>query len=160
MDRIESVGESFSNKSLPKKIRKKKPPLPGAFSSLLSEAGETDEPEMFDDVAEAGPGPLDELMEDITALGDALVKTPTLENVRRYRERVKQFLKYVVAHVLEVEERTSGSNILKRKKYLLVKTVDQKLETLARVFLGGQKEHIDLLGRINEVNGLLVDLLR
>jgi uncharacterized protein YaaR (DUF327 family) len=31
---------------------------------------------------------------------------------------------------------------------------------LARDFLGGQKENIDLLGRINEVNGMLIDLLR
>jgi uncharacterized protein YaaR (DUF327 family) len=160
MDRIESVGESFSNKSLPKKIRKKKPLPHGVFSSLLSEAADAGESELNVTEEDGGSEPLDELMEDITALGDALVKTPTLENVRRYRERVKQFLKYVVDHVIEVEERTSGANILKRKKYLLVNTVDGKLEALVREFLSGQKEHIDLLGRINEVNGLLVDLLR
>jgi uncharacterized protein YaaR (DUF327 family) len=159
MDRIDSVGESFTKKSPSKKIRTKKPSR-SVFSSLLHKAAETEEQEFDVDVEERETGPLDDLMEDITALGDALVRTPTLENVRRYRDRVKQFLKYVVAHVLEVEERTSGTNILKRKKYLMVNTVDQQLETLAREFLGSQKEHIDLLGRINEINGLLVDLLR
>jgi uncharacterized protein YaaR (DUF327 family) len=160
MDRIESVGESFSKKSLSKKVRKKKAALPGAFTSLLRDTTETEDPAGYEYEQNPDNAPLEELLTGITALGDALVKTPTLENVKRYRERVKQFLKYVVDHVLEVEEKTSGTNILKRKKYLLLKTVDRQLETLARDFLGGQKENIDLLGRINEVNGMLIDLLR
>ena len=144
MDKIESVGESFTNKSLRKKNRKKKGEAVGSFSSLLRSAA----------------GEAEELLEDVTALGDALVAAPTIENVRRYREGIRHFMKYLVDHVLAVEERTSGANILKRKKYLLIKTVDEKLESLARDFLSSQKPSIELAGRVNEINGLLVDLLR
>jgi uncharacterized protein YaaR (DUF327 family) len=162
MDKIDSVGESFSNKSLRKKTRKKKSPAVGAFSSLLHSAA-AEEEETADSVTgerSAAVGPLQELLDDVTALGEALLKTPTLNNVRRYREGIKYFLKYLVAHVLEIEERTSGANILKRKKYMLIQIVDQKLDALAREFLSRQKQPIDVAGRIDEINGLLVDLLR
>jgi uncharacterized protein len=160
MDRLDSVGESHTGASLPKKVRKKKPLAVRAFSSVIHEAADADTDAGFPAAAGAESGPVEDMLSDISALGDTLVKSPTLEHVRRYRDRVKQFLKYVVAHVLDVEEQTSGKNILKRKKYLMVKTVDEKLETLARDFLLGQKEPLDLLARINEVSGMLIDLLR
>ncbi len=160
MDKIDSVGESITNKSLRKKNRKKKGEAVGSFSSLLRSAAGGAEAVDFTYEGEAAAEPLDELLDDVTALGDALAAAPTLENVRRYREGIRRFMKYLVDHVLSVEERTSGANILKRKKYLLIKTVDEKLESLARAFLICQKPSIDLAGRVNEINGLLVDLLR
>ncbi len=160
MDKIDSVGESFTNKSLQKKIRKKKGQAVGSFSALLNSASEAGDAAEYAFEREAGGEPLDELLADVTALGEALVAAPTLENVRRYREGIGHFMKYLVDHALAVEERTSGANILKRKKYVLIKTVDEKLEALARDFLSGQKPSIDLAGRVNEINGLLVDLMR
>jgi uncharacterized protein YaaR (DUF327 family) len=160
MDRIDSVGESFSNKSLQKKARKKKGQAVGSFSSLLRSAAGMEEAADFTYEGDGASEPLQLLLEDVTALGDVLVAAPTLENVRRYREGIRHFLKYLVDHVLAIEERTSGANILKRKKYLLVKMVDEKLEALSREFLAGQKLPIDLAARVGEINGLLVDLLR
>jgi uncharacterized protein YaaR (DUF327 family) len=160
MDKIDSLGDLFTNKSLQKKTRKKKTPSVGAFSTLLHSAAETEETQEFQYDGGSPGEPLQNLLTEVTSLGDALVKTPTLDNVRRYREGIRHFMKYLVDHVLAVEEKTSGANILKRKKYLVIMTVDQKLEALAREFLAGQKTQIDRAGRINEINGLLVDLLR
>jgi uncharacterized protein YaaR (DUF327 family) len=160
MSKIDSVGDSFTNKSLQKKKRQKKIQAGGLFSSILHTAAETEETAEFGIDPEAANETLHEILDDVSALGEALVQTPTLENVRRYRDGIRQFMKYLVRNVLEVEERTSGANVLKRKKYLLVKTVDEKLEALAKGFLSAQKAPLDLAGRINEINGLLIDLLR
>jgi uncharacterized protein YaaR (DUF327 family) len=160
MDKIDSVGESFSYKSLQKKKRKKETPKTGRFSSLVRSISSKNDAGDSLEVGEEQTSQLEELMEDINELGDVLEKNPTLDNIKRYRERVKYFMKYLVAHVLDVEQKISGANILKRKKYTLITIIDQKLEDLSRDFLLRQKSNLDLLGRINEINGLLVDLLR
>ena len=159
MDKIDSLGESSSFRSLRRKKPKKGLFATGRFSALLGEMreqGETDD--RFPD-EEAG-GALEEILSLINESGEALVKSPTLDNVKRYRERVKRFLQYVVDHVVKIEEKTSGASIRKRKRYLVITTIDAKLEDLAKEFLNKQAAQLDLLSRVNEINGLLIDLLR
>ena len=40
----------------------------------------------------------------------------------------------------------------------MIRVIDGKLESLAAHVLKGQAEQLDVLRRINEINGLLVDL--
>jgi uncharacterized protein YaaR (DUF327 family) len=160
MDKIDALGESFSYKSLQKKTRKKESQKVGRFSSLIKSITAKNGAGVSFDEAEERVERLEELMDEITELGDVLVNTPTLDNVKRYRERVKQFLKYIVDHVLDVQEKISGANIRKRKKYMLINMVDKKLEDLSKEFLNRQSPQIDILSRIDEINGLLIDLLR
>ena len=72
---------------------------------------------------------------------------------------MKAFIEYAVAHSIAVEETTSGTNILKRKRFTLVKVIDEKLEALAASVLAAQKEQIAILAQIDEINGLLVNLV-
>ena len=68
-------------------------------------------------------------------------------------------MKYVVQNSVRVEETTSGANILKRKRFTLVRVIDEKLDALAATVLAGQKEQISILAQIDQINGLLVDLI-
>ena len=63
-----------------------------------------------------------------------------------------------MAHSSPWRRRTSGANIAKRKRFTLVKVIDEKLEALASV-LAAQKEQLAILAQIDEINGLLVDLV-
>jgi len=60
---------------------------------------------------------------------------------------------------MTAEETTSGANIMKRKRFTLVKVIDEKLEALAASVLAAQKEQIAILAQIDEINGLLVNLV-
>ena len=51
-------------------------------------------------------------------------------------------MKFVVDHMLAVEETTSGVNIMKRKRFTLVKVIDEKLDELAASVLAAQKEQL------------------
>jgi uncharacterized protein YaaR (DUF327 family) len=73
---------------------------------------------------------------------------------------VKQFIGYLVTHNIDVTEQFSGTTIMRRKKYMLIKVIDDKLETLSKEFLRGQSASLSILGRVEEINGLLVDLMR
>ena len=82
-----------------------------------------------------------------------------MEAIKEYRQQVKAFIKFAVEHSIAVEETTSGANILKRKRFTMVKVIDEKLEALAVSVLAAQKEQLAILAQIDEINGLLVNLV-
>jgi hypothetical protein len=99
-----------------------------------------------------------ELLDEVFAAGDRLKRDGTTDALLSYKKAVRSFLSRVVRSGITVEERTSGANILKRKRYSLVRVVDSKLERLAAGMISSQRNQIALLERIDEINGLLVDL--
>jgi len=88
-----------------------------------------------------------------------LKKVPTLDAIKDYRQKVKDFVRYIVQRSVRIEERTSGTNILKRKRFTLVRVIDEKLDALAASVLAGQKEQMSILAQVDQINGMLVDLV-
>lgn len=132
---------------------------PLAFKSFLQEASTGSE---LDPIPEL---PVSEetvqvLLDDVHGAGEELKGRPFTEEIKRYKTAVRNFLHYVVENGYTVEERSSGINILKRKKFTLVQVIDRKLEQLAAGILAGQSTQLELLARLDEISGLLVDLLR
>ena len=76
-----------------------------------------------------------------------------------YRDAVKRFLKYALDRMIEVKEQISGVNVLKRKRFTVIKVIDQKLESLVWAVLQGQEAQMDILDRVDEINGLVVDVV-
>ncbi len=102
---------------------------------------------------------LERMLDDVHSAGDVLKEKPLPDNIVAYKAAVRNFVRFVVDRAYDVSERTSGGNILKRKKFTQVQVIDQKLEQLAAGILSGQKTQLALLERIEEINGLLVDLM-
>lgn len=102
---------------------------------------------------------LSHLLDEVYAKGEQLKSLPTLENIKEYRWSVKKLLKDITEKMLKLEEKVSGVNILKRKRFTLIKVIDTKLESLAAEVLRSQKEQLKILSKVDEINGLLVDLL-
>jgi len=102
---------------------------------------------------------LEALLDEVHSAGDKLKDKQLPDNIVGYKNAVRSFMKYIVDRSYEVTESTSGGNILKRKKFTQVQIIDQKLEQLAAGILSNQKDQLSLLGKIEEINGLLVDLM-
>lgn len=102
---------------------------------------------------------LEILLDEVHTAGDLLKEKPLPDNIIAYKDAVRSFIKHVVDRAFTVTEQISGGNILKRKKFTQVQVIDQKLEQLAAGILSNQRSQLDLLERIEEINGLLVDLL-
>ncbi|HNQ96827.1 MAG: DUF327 family protein [Spirochaetales bacterium] len=102
---------------------------------------------------------LEGLLDDVHSAGDALKERSLPEHIRDYKNAVRFFVRYVVDKSFTVTETTSGGNILKRKKFTQIQVIDEKLEQLAREILSNQRNQMAVLARIEEINGLLVDLL-
>ncbi|MDR1149419.1 MAG: DUF327 family protein [Spirochaetaceae bacterium] len=174
-------GERLSNAAFPaltaetKKTNdsKKNARLKKPFSTFLKK--QTMEPVLTEDGFSA-KDELSVLLDNVHEAGDALSKRPFPNEIKRYRLTIQKFLRYVLDTAFDIKEDLGIPNSLKsgfdtaryrkdpelrkaRNKYSAVQVIDQKLDHLAAGIMAGQIKQIRLLESIEEINGLLVNLL-
>jgi uncharacterized protein len=109
--------------------------------------------------AEFSQADLEGLLDEVHQAGDKLKENPNVELVQAYKKAVRDFVHYVVDRSFAVEQKTSGRSILKRNVYFRVSVIDKSLEKLAAEILRNQRDNLEILRRVDEINGMLVDLL-
>ncbi len=105
---------------------------------------------------------LEDLLDEIHEAGEVLKESPTLENIKNYRQSVSDFMKYVVKNTLDTETAVSSSfnPLKKQKRYIIIKVINDNLEHLAAGILQNQMDQLKILEKIDEINGLIVNLLK
>ncbi len=98
------------------------------------------------------------MMEEITRQGDKLSKHRDIKDMKRYRALIKDFLNEVVnrSHAF------SRENFLDRKGrhrvYGIIRLIDQNLDELAQELVKDEQDNLEILRRIGEIEGLLLDI--
>jgi len=110
--------------------------------------------------AEYSDGPIGDLLDAVHEAGDRLKEHLSIAQVQAYKNAVRNFVHHVVENAWSVEKKTSGGNILKRKEFYRLAVIDESLEKLAAEILRNQRDRLEILRRIDEINGMLVDLLQ
>ena len=139
--------------------KKKESVKAGAFRSALKDAESID----LTPAAEGLPfseAEAAELLDNVHEAGENLKRDPDGERIRAYKAAVRNFVHYVVERTYDVVEKSSGGNILKRKKFTTVVVIDERLERLAAEVLSAQRDKLDILRRLDEIHGMLVELRR
>ncbi|MCL2295115.1 MAG: YaaR family protein [Spirochaetes bacterium] len=110
---------------------------------------------------------LETLLDDVHSVGEKLVEKPFIANIKEYKQAVRRFLAYVVKNTYsaesEIEKKKyvkNGLPYLDEKKWMNIKVVDEKLEKLALYIMQNQKGQLTILKKIEEIEGILVDLMR
>lgn len=102
---------------------------------------------------------LNALLENIHKQGDKLARSRTLKDLHQYKRLIKSFLQDVVKFGLSLEETTSFSPMSSRERKLkVIKEIDKQLLELSQEILETEDENIQLLDKIGEIKGLLIDL--
>jgi uncharacterized protein YaaR (DUF327 family) len=91
---------------------------------------------------------------EIDEQGKRLAKSPIRAEIERYRALVGKFIKEATAQMTALEKRTDRRN----RAFVLIKEVDKKLAELTDLLISGQAKQIDILGKLQEIQGMLVDL--
>ncbi len=98
------------------------------------------------------------LMTDIEKQGKRLAEHMDIRDMKKYRALVKEFVNEVVNR----SHKFSRENFLDRRGrhrvYGIVKLVDKNLDDLASALVADEKDHMDILGRVDEIRGLLLDI--
>jgi uncharacterized protein YaaR (DUF327 family) len=101
---------------------------------------------------------LEELMGKIQEQGKRLGQTPTFSELKSYRELVKKFMSEAVGQMYDVESGSGWDRRGRQKAYTLVKTIDEKLESLTEDVRQGQERQLAILEKMDSIRGMLVDL--
>lgn len=102
---------------------------------------------------------LKKMMNDIVSQGEKISKHMDIKDMKKYRGLIKDFVNEVVNN----SHQFSRENFLDRRGrhrvYGLVKLVDRELDDLAQELMKEEKKSIDILARVDEIRGLLLDMI-
>lgn len=95
----------------------------------------------------------------ITEQGQKLAKHMDVKDLKKYRELIKDFVNEVVTH----SHKFSRENFLDRRGrhrvYGIVKLVDKNVDELAQELIKDEKSNLKILGHVDEIRGLLLDIM-
>jgi len=182
MAKVESADTSFyMNPSAYSQVKDEKK------SRGIRRGDRTDFSRIFDDLRSRTAdelGPLAELpvsddtvntlMDEVRNTGDILKSRPFPEEIMRYKQAVRSFINYVVKNSYSLDHEEGIPNFMKPgfkgrrgtpkamegKEYTKIQVIDKKLEDLAAMLLSSQIRQMELVSRLEEIRGLLVDLLQ
>ena len=101
---------------------------------------------------------VESLMMDITSQGERIARHMDIRDLKRYRGLIKEFLNEVVYR----SHKFSRENFLDRRGrhrvYGIIRKIDENLDALAEELVSDEQDHIAILSRIGEIEGLLLDI--
>jgi uncharacterized protein len=101
---------------------------------------------------------LNKLMANIDIAGQRLDRSRTFKDLANYKLLVKQFVEQAVDFGMELKQSHSWNSQGQSRSLKIVEEIDQTLITLTEDILAKEKQSIDILGKIGEVKGLLINL--
>jgi uncharacterized protein YaaR (DUF327 family) len=135
-----------------------------AFRSVLEGADEKAEADSILSTVSLpvldGTETVEGLLDDVHVAGEALKRDPVFGPMKGYKKAVRRFLRYVIENGLETDDTLGIRNprTMQQKKYVIIRVVDERLESLAAHVLKNQVDQLEILRRIDEIHGMLVDL--
>ncbi|WP_424768601.1 YaaR family protein [Paenibacillus sp. sgz302251] len=102
---------------------------------------------------------LQQKLNDIHRQGDRLAKMMTVRELKLYRQMIKQFLEDTIRRGIVLKEVKGFDRRGRMKRYKLLDEIDATLVLMAEDLLDSEQGRIDLLNKIGEIRGLLINLL-
>lgn len=103
-------------------------------------------------------GQLQSLLKDIESAGERLSRSRTFKDLSKYKTLVKKFVKEAVDFGMDLKQSHSWNQYGQGRSLKIVETIDEKLVELTEGVLEKEGHSIDLLGKIGEIKGLLINL--
>lgn len=102
---------------------------------------------------------LQKMMDDIAVQGKKLADHMDVRDMKQYRSMVTDFMNEVVSR----SHKFSRENFLdkrgRHRVYGIVKLVNKDLDELAQKLISKEKDHLGILAKVDEIKGLLLDIM-
>lgn len=99
------------------------------------------------------------LLERISEQGQKLSKNVDIRDLKQYKKLVSEFLYETTSNSLKFNKQSLLDRRGRHKVYAVVKKVNKKLEELTEEVLKEEKDNINILGKIDDIKGLLLDII-
>ena len=101
---------------------------------------------------------LETLMRSIDDMGKLLSRQMTWKSLQDYRERVRRFLEHVVKNGFTTKEKMGFDRRGRSRLYKIISQIDDMMADLAEQMVKDEKDHLEILAKIGDIRGLLVNL--
>ncbi|PKG22454.1 YaaR family protein [Niallia nealsonii] len=98
------------------------------------------------------------LMKHIDDTGNRLNKSQNLRDLAKFKSLVKQFVKEAVDYGLQLKKDQSWDQFGQGKDLNIVTVIDEKLISLTEEVMNKESSHLNLLNKIGEIKGMLINL--
>ncbi len=102
---------------------------------------------------------LRQMMDDISVQGKKLADHMDIRDMKKYRSMITDFINEVVTNSHEFSRENFLDRRGRHRVYGIVKLVNKNVDELAQELLKKEKDHIAILDKTNEIQGLLLDII-
>lgn len=102
---------------------------------------------------------LETIFVKITEQADKIGEKMYLKDILEYKKLVKEFLNVATQNSHQFQNQNFLDRRGRHRNYSIVKTVDRELDTLTREFINGQIDHMGVLKKIDDIRGMLLDIM-
>ncbi len=117
------------------------------------------------------------LADAVSMAGNDFSENQTQENLEKFKDSVRQFIKFIVINNFDVNNLNSPKKRRpappprlfyfsdytipngKPRQKISIEIINEKLDALARETLSTQNDNLKILAQVNEIKGLIVDLM-
>ena len=104
-------------------------------------------------------GRLHALIGDITATGNKITRHMDISTLKDYRRMITSFINEVVVHSREFSRENFLDRRGRHRVYGIVRMINKDLDELAQELLKAEKNPLAILDKVNEIQGLLLDIV-
>lgn len=102
---------------------------------------------------------LQRMLQRIEEHADRLARSMTVRDLRQYKRMVKQFLEETARRGVYLKETRGWDRRGRAKRFKLLEEIDSHLLQLADALVEDEKGRLEILARIGEIKGLLINYL-
>ena len=102
---------------------------------------------------------INHMLNDINLQGKLIARHMDIREMKRYRGLIRDFLDEVVNRSHKFSRENFLDHRGRHRVYGIIRLIDENLDELAQELVEDEKNQIDILGRIGEIEGLLLDIL-
>lgn len=102
---------------------------------------------------------LEGIFEEIVEKSKDMEETLSLKNFVEYKKLVKEFMGIATENTHVFSQDSSLDRRGRRRVYSMIKQVDRELEGITREFLSNHVDHANVLKNMDEITGMLIDIM-
>lgn len=98
------------------------------------------------------------MIEKISAQGTKIAEHMDIRDMKDYRMMISDFMNEVVSHSHEFTRENFLDKRGRHRVYGIIKQVNRSVDELAQELLKGEKNHLSILKKVDEIKGLILDI--
>lgn len=102
---------------------------------------------------------ISQLVGSITEQGERMAKRADLSEFHRYREMIRKLLDETVSNGFAFRKYRKFDMRGKNKTFAIIQCINDKLDEILKAILEEEADHLMLLSTVDDIRGMLVDLM-